>query len=294
MARNRTIIVEGNTTKEIEIEGNYITALVRQLSWSGVKPTVGTVLIEYQDADGDWWPINGGNIDLSDNFAMFPTTSGRVLNALRVTVSGVSPPQTLTVDVYLTDEPMSELSRFVSQATYPVGRLQVDAGNTGFFDGREFRYFREFNIPSGQSVWTRVTVNGNGIILREQNLSVDQGAVRFRAWRNVALTGVTFTAPASPLSGIFQNNNLPSAPVQPLVTVIENGGNHSALTGGTVSEIKRVRSSGATAQTESVGSAFQGERGIAPGVYYLQLEALGNNAALGVYDLIFEQRLGQG
>lgn len=177
-----------------------------------------------------------------------------------------------------------------------IGRVQVDVGNTGFFDNREFRYFREMTIPTTESRWTRVTVDGSGdgIILRLQKLTVDAGAIRFRAWRDTSPAGLTFAAPASPTSGVFANNNLPSAPAYTQNTVIENAAQDADPVDGVVAEIIRVRSSGATAQSATVGASVIGERGIAPGVYYLQFENISNSSATCVYDLIFEERTGQG
>lgn len=181
----------------------------------------------------------------------------------------------------------------LTSAKEKIRRLQVDVGNTGFFDGREFRYFREFSIPTGGSLFIRVTVPELGIILRLQSLTVDTGAVRFRAWRDATVTGATWTEPASPSSGIFANNNLPSAPEYTRLTVIEESV-VGTISGGAVAEVKRVRSAGATAQRTSVGSQFQGERGIGAGSYILQLENLQNETSTGTYDLIFEERIGQG
>ena len=175
-----------------------------------------------------------------------------------------------------------------------VRRVQVDPGNTGFCDGREFRYFREMTVAANTSAWIRVTVPSEGIIIKEQDIFVDDGAVRFRAWRNLTISGVTWTAPASPASGLYPNNGLPSAEPWSISTTIENGGNHTTINGGTVSEIHRVRSSGATAQRISVGQTNTSERGIPLGVYHLQFEALSGQPTTVIYDLRFEERLGQG
>jgi len=50
-------------------------------------------------------------------------------------------------------------------------RLRVDVAQTSFFEGREFRSFYEFNIPSGQSTTVRV-VSPINFVLFEQVLSV--------------------------------------------------------------------------------------------------------------------------
>lgn len=175
-------------------------------------------------------------------------------------------------------------------------RVQVDQGSTGFFENREFRFFREMTIPVGESRWTRVTIDpGNfGIILKLQRLSVDAGAVRFRAWRDTSPVGLTFAVPESPLSGLFANNNLESAPSWDARTVVENAPENAAPVGGVVAESIRVRSSGATAQQSSVGQSVIGERGIGPGVYHLQFENISNAPATCVYELIYEDRTGRG
>lgn len=186
-------------------------------------------------------------------------------------------------------------SDLLTSPKFFVRRLQVDIGNTGFFDNREFRYFRELIIPAGESRWTRVTVAGDdGMILRSQKLTVDGGAVRFRAWRDADPQGLTLVAPASPNSGVFRNNGLPSAPAHTQTTVIEEADQDAVTAVGTVAEVIRVRSSGATAQTSTVGQTVPGERGIAPGTYWLQFENISNGQASAVFELIFEERLGQG
>ena len=177
---------------------------------------------------------------------------------------------------------------------YFVRRVQVDVGNTGFFGGREFRFFRELTIPSNQSRWTRVTVVDDGIILRLQKLTVDAGAIRFRAWRDTNPAGLTLSVPASPDSGLFSNNNLPSVPAYTGKTVVENAPENADPVGGIVAESIRVRSSGSTAQASTVGQSVIGERGIGPGKYWLEFENITNSESIGVYDLIFEERLGQG
>lgn len=174
-------------------------------------------------------------------------------------------------------------------------RLQVDQGSTGFFENREFRFFREVTIPAAESRWTRVIVEPGdfGIIIKLQRLAVDAGAIRFRAWRDTSPVGLTFSAPASPLSGLFANNNLPSAPAWEPKTIIENAPEDAAPVGGEVAEIVRVRSAGATAQKSTVGQAVIGERGIGPGVYHLQFENITNDPATAVYELIYEERTGR-
>lgn len=185
-----------------------------------------------------------------------------------------------------------------------IGRFQVDVGNTGFFDGREFRYFREFDVPVNTSHWIKVVVPADGIILRTQSITLGSGQLRFRAWRNLTIDA-TFVAPGTPAdahtndaaltSGLFAQNGLPTAPPYVGLTQITQSGAEVSVSGGTCSEVKRVRTSGATAQQISVGISTADERGIPAGTYYLELQALGTGGnAIGTYDLKYEERIGQG
>lgn len=188
-----------------------------------------------------------------------------------------------------------------------ISRLQVDVGSTGLFDGREFRYFRDFTIPTGSSVWIKVVVGGDGIILRTQNISLVQGYIKFRAWRDVSLTGVTFNQPGTPagaasdpsllISGFFQQNGLPSAPDYSFITDITQSGNvvtSGSASGGTCSESEFIKAPNATAQQELVGFGTDDERGVSPGTYHLQISSIGTGDAVGRYKLKGEERTGAG
>ena len=74
----------------------------------------------------------------------------------------------------------------------PTARLRVDQAQTGFFEGREFRTFAEFDIPSGQSRVLRFA-SPVDFILFAQNLSIDQGAIRLSAITD-GVSGGTWTA----------------------------------------------------------------------------------------------------
>lgn len=186
-----------------------------------------------------------------------------------------------------------------------IRRLQVDVANTGFFDNRESRYFREFDIPVNTSWWIKVVVPANGIILRTQAITLGSGQIRFRAWRDLTIDA-NFVQPLTPAnvhtdssalcSGHFRQNNLPSTPDFSMLTdITESLTANTTPSGGICTEVKRLRTSGATAQAVSVGLTSSDERGIDQGVYYLQLQALGTGGnATGVYDLKYEERLGQG
>ena len=167
-------------------------------------------------------------------------------------------------------------------------RLRVDPAQTGFFEGREFRTFYEFNIPSGQSVIIKFSSTVD-FILFKQSLEVDAGAIRLSA-----ITGATeSTAFATPLPVIGKNRmstrrKYPTGSGFYETQVTLNSG--GTITGGTVVEVARVVSSNATAQQQTVGGQQSDERGLPAGTYHLKLENLSNNAATGVYSLFWEER----
>lgn len=162
-------------------------------------------------------------------------------------------------------------------------RVRVDSGQTGFFEGREFRTFREFSIPTGQSLFIKF-VSPIDFILFEQSLTLDAGSVRF-----TALTGSTEATPFNTPLPVVGKNRMALRPLPYYVPVIlvTTGG---TVTGGTIVEVFRVVAANATAQQQTVGGAAQTERGLPAGTYYLRIENIGNATATGVYSLFWEER----
>ena len=190
-------------------------------------------------------------------------------------------------------------SDLLTSKKFAIRRVQVDVGNTGFFDAREFRFFRELSIPAGQSLWTRITVDSgaDGFIVRSQAIEAEEGTLRFRVWSDTSLTNPpVFSPPDGLTSNVLPNNTLPSAPAYTRTTVFENGGDADPVFNGDaiLLDILRSRSSGSTSKATSNYIQAGGERGVGPGTYWLQFESIGNSDVTGLYNLIFEERLGQG
>jgi hypothetical protein len=162
-------------------------------------------------------------------------------------------------------------------------RLRVDTGQTGFFEGREFRTFYELSIPTSASIYIRFTSPIDFIIF-EQSLTLDAGAIRFTALTG-ATPGGTYST-ALPVVGKNRMVSRKSPYYAPQCTVATGG----TATGGTVVELFRVVAANATAQQQTVLGGASTERGLPAGTYYLKLENIGNSAATGVYTLIWEER----
>lgn len=170
-----------------------------------------------------------------------------------------------------------------TSSTEGFRRLRVDSGQTGFFEGREFRTFYELNIASGASVYIRFTSPIDFIIF-EQSLTLDSGSVRF-----TALSGATGGGTYSNTLPVIGKNRMASrkSPFYSAQSTIASGGTAS---GGSIVELFRVVAANASAQQQTVLGASSTERGLPAGTYYLRLENIGNGAATGVYSLIWEER----
>ncbi len=169
-------------------------------------------------------------------------------------------------------------------------RLRIDQGQTGFFEGREFRTFFEFNIPAG-NVQVLKFVSPIDFMLFEQTLAVDAGSIRFQA-----LTGATEVATFNTALPIIGKNRMTQRK-QPYYTSVITITTHAApvalgsgVTGGTVVENTRIVAANATAQQQTVSGGAQSERGLPAGTYYLRLHNFGSGAATGVYSLFWEER----
>lgn len=113
-------------------------------------------------------------------------------------------------------------------------RLRVDAGQTGFYGGREFRTFFEFNIPSG-NVQVFKFVAPIDFMLFEQTLTVDGGSIRFQA-----ITGATEVATFNTTLPVIGKNRMAQRKqpyYTPVITVTTHAAPvalNSGITDGTV------------------------------------------------------------
>lgn len=168
-------------------------------------------------------------------------------------------------------------------------RLKVDVGQTGFWEGREFRISEELSIPSSTQVVFKFTSPIN-FILTKQSIECDQEGIKFEAFRSSQGTeGGTFNQPIA----IYGNNIQSGTPEYTGQIAITTGGTFtpSALPTGKPVEIIRLRTASATAQRTSVGGSASGERGLAADTYYLKFTNLtGSGTASGTYALTFQEQ----
>lgn len=162
-------------------------------------------------------------------------------------------------------------------------RVRVDPGQTGFYESREFRTFKELDIPTATTYVVRVVVPLN-VILFNLTLVLDQGSCRLSTKAGGTQGGVfAETLP------IIRKNNMSERPSPDYLSqvTISAGGTHS---GGTTIDVVRVVAVGATAQRTSVGGQVADERGVGAGTYYFVFENISTGSVTGVFSAFWEER----
>lgn len=163
-------------------------------------------------------------------------------------------------------------------------RLRVDIGQTAFFEGREFRTFRDLSIPSGGTYTAKVIVPVNTILFNV-SLTVDNGTLRL----DTIAGAVTETTPFTEQFSIFGKNLMSSIRQPPYVRQnnILGGGD---ITGGTIIDTTRLVAATATSQQATVGGQIADERGVAPGTYYWKFTNQSNGTVAGTFHCFWEER----
>jgi len=161
-----------------------------------------------------------------------------------------------------------------------TARIRVDPAQTGFFEGREFRSFIEFDLAQSASLVIRVT-SPIDFILFEQVLQADSGQVRLEA-RQGGTAGGTFVA--APVIGKNRMAARPT-PVYTSQIALATGGTY---TGGTLLDVLTCKADTNTNRSVSVGASASDERGLPAGTYYLVISGI--TAIKGMYSLWWEER----
>lgn len=167
----------------------------------------------------------------------------------------------------------------ITGSSRDTGRLKVDAGQTGFFERREFRISQELSIASGQSLTFKFSSPVN-FILWEQSIEVDDGLLKFEAVVGGVPSGTFNTQVA-----VWGKNRMTEQPLYVGQITVSTGG---AVSGGQVAEVLRIKAATSTANRSSVGATVGSERGLPAGDYYLRLTASGD--VTGTFSLIWEER----
>lgn len=167
-------------------------------------------------------------------------------------------------------------------------RLRVDVGETSFFNGREFRTFKEFSIAASGKYLMRF-VFGTDIYLRSAKFTLDGGTLRATTYASDATPSGTFSE-TLPVFAKNATSSIPQPPYvsQTVVTAVPSGG---SLSGGVLRDVERIASGvGNSATVGSIGDGPDAERGLAAGTYYMLLENLTGQTITGTFKSHWEER----
>ena len=170
-------------------------------------------------------------------------------------------------------------------------RLRVDVGQTGFFEGREFRMVRKIVVPAATPRVFRFTSTVD-FILFEQHLAVTTGDLEYYAWRSTQGTpSGTFTnIPVPPIGkNISANFRDYGAGRYTSNVTIASGGDFIPTDVEVYVDYDRAKTSSATAQRQSVSGGDDSVRYLAAGTYYLKITSL-DGTSEGRFAIAWEER----
>lgn len=170
-------------------------------------------------------------------------------------------------------------------------RLQVDQGQTGFFEGVEFRVARKIVVTAGAPVTWKFSSLVDFILL-EQSLGASIGDIEFYAWRgsNVTPAG-TFGTPVPVLGKNISAEYRKRAGGSRYTSQVSlnAGGTITPIDANLYADYDRAKTSNATAQQLSVGGARDSVRYLAAGDFYLQFISTSGTSE-GRFSLAWEER----
>lgn len=160
----------------------------------------------------------------------------------------------------------------------PYARLRVDVAQTGFFAGRIFRTFHEFNIAAGASQWLRFITPLN-VIIQGRDLTVVEGSLRFALSTGNVPAGVWTDKPVFPVNAMSGGSGYVGQ-----VTAQVGG----TATSGTERDVMLLEAGNNNqATTVILGAA---EVGLPASTYYVELRNTGSQNVRGLYRVIWEER----
>lgn len=162
-------------------------------------------------------------------------------------------------------------------------RLPVDIGQTGFFEGREFRTFRRLNIATANELVIKAVVPIN-IVLYRLSVELIQGQVEVITTVG-GTPGGTFneTLPVIPRNTMTE---VPS-PAPTSQVVLTAGG---TISGATELDVVVAKTADNSNFAGLVGGVTGDERGIGPNTYHIRIVNTDGTSAIGTIHAFWEER----
>lgn len=159
-------------------------------------------------------------------------------------------------------------------------RLRVDVAQTSFFEGREFRTFKEWPVATTGGYVIQVVVPVN-IILFSLGIQLEAGEARIETVVGGTPAGIFDEVLPKIAANTMSEVPTPAPTSQVLLTA---GGTH---TGGVVIDVLRAKTSGNSNFAQSVGGSITDERGVGLNTYYFRITL---TEAIGVFKARWEER----
>lgn len=269
------LIYQNDTIEVVRVPGGIPGAAMLYVGFQ-TQPISGTLVIEGQRPSGSVWePIYNG--PAAGASAMIDGGYG----PLRLVFSGLAGGALPSLSIVGVQTVLFPSKLYTDGGFGAAARMRVDQDQTSFWQGLQYRSFREVNIPSGATEVIKVVAPVNTVLF-DVSLTLDASAVRLRT-----VSGGTAGGTFGVTLPVLRKNNMTDCPVIPAQNSLFSGGTHS---GGVDIDVIRLVVAGATAQQTSVGSKAYDQRGVSPGTYYWRLENIGNSAATGVFSCWWEER----
>ncbi len=256
--------------------------------------TTGESIIIQNNTRSYVYIVKGGALPTTEGHVLYPQDSLRIQGVAgsRVWVKGDSGDIAVQLQ-HQADGPFGLVdlpaSRYTSNQE-GFSRLQVDVGQTGFFEGREFRVVRKVTVTAGTPFTYKFT-SAVDFILFEQSVSATEGDLEYYVWR---ASNVTENTPFNTVVPVFGKNNsseyrLYGGLRYVTATTITTGGTITVTNPDLYADYDRAKTSGATAQQVTVGGSPESARYLAAGTYYLQFTSL-SGTSIGRFDIAWEER----
>jgi len=242
-----------------------------------VTPTSGTVTVLVSADDINFISIRNGSFNANESYfdsRQAPAFAGLAIRC-KIVLDGIVGADNFAAIIWRGNV---NQSLPVTSSVNGNERLKVDVGQTGFWDGREFR-----TGIDKTTAYTLKVVAPIDFILELQTLFSHDGTATFNAYNSEQIS-----AEATPFNDpilVLPNNGMSTTPLYTRQTLITGGGSITLNGPQVPREYIKVVTATATAQQSTVGGNSIKERGLPADTYYLVFT--GANYS---YRLIFEER----
>ena len=175
----------------------------------------------------------------------------------------------------------TDISGFSTANAEQTPRLKTETSTAAFYEGRQYRFFKELNITDGTDYTIKIVITKD-LILRGLSLVLESGHCHLET-----IDGGTDSTPFNNQLTIIRKNTMSTCPAILSSTQLIDGG---AQAGGTIIDLITVEASSQQNFRSSVGSAPYDERGVGAGTYYWKFRSItGGGKVTGVFRCFWEE-----